>query len=590
MATQAGDIQINGKDYLLRYGGYDVFESFKSAPRLGGVSAPEFERADNWNYWGQSDWVGEGIDEWQPSDGLYLEGYGLDLTTAGQIKIAKRLAAAQADTANTGGYVAFADGTTRVWFMGKTNDKAYHSVDGTTWIEKDDALAAGVNPTSAVLYKGSWRVGGSNGSLYTLSGTTFTSTAGAVGTAVYLLGSYKGKLWAGYANKLYTWDGTTWSEQFATAIDGTPIIGALGNAYLYFVTQGPFSKIYLTDGGQLHQVGSIASDFMPQAVTYIENLMIWGNATDDSNVKGQVWRLDGSGLTPIFEFGTGSADGGFRSAIVDNGRAYWGANQITGLGVYDPAIDIFEDYQSGFYVGSSITSVAGVVHGIAQFAGVYYVGIQGSGIYKQTTPGTFEIVSSLFFNKSKNINKLWGFAEVNHSAFLTGQTLTFKTMKDGATEDAWTVDGETDDVGDTATRWTSPSSQNYKSPQIQYVLSGDANAAALTIYDVSLAFLEVSDNPKREWDLVIVLEGGPDSPIGYQEMRNGDRNTRSATDMVTELNNLWNTKTTFEDIDGTTYNVIFKAPRARMDDIIKDQSLGTVTDLVVFYRVRLVQL
>jgi hypothetical protein len=60
--------------------------------------------------------------------------------------------------------------------------------------------------------------------------------------------------------------------------------------------------------------------------------------------------------------------------------------------------------------------------------------------------------------------------------------------------------------------------------------------------------------------------------------------------MLTELNALWNTVTTFDDLDGTQYNVVFRAPKQRTDDINKDVASGAVTDLVVNYAVHLVQM
>jgi hypothetical protein len=586
--TTVGDILLNAKPYLVERKTYRVSESRTSYPRTTTGNQPEERHGDNWSYWVQSDWIGDSQDDWL-ADGPYSVGYGLDLSVAGQITVAKQLAQTKADTANTGGYVAFSDGTSKIWFCGKTDGKSYYSSDGTNWtlMAPGDATywAANRKPVSSTLYAGQWHVGLDNGQVWKLAAGaatwTLATTIGA--TNAYLLGSYKGKLYVGTSNALYTWDGASATQLFSGNIDGTPSIGAIGNSLLYMFTIGPESKLLMTDSNQLVQIATMPNDFLPKACVYIETLIVVGSLTDDTNTIGQVWRLEKSGLTPIYEFGDSTADYGIRSAYSFGSMIYWGANQKTGLGIYDPRLDIFQDAQMGFYVSSVITSLTNVVHGITQFANVVYCGIEAKGVYKQTTPGTFLLTSSMFDGNTKNINKLWGRAEIKHSALVAGQNVTLKTLKDGVTKDTW---GTNSTVGTVSYIVAGPA--NYKNPYLQYDISGDANGSALSILDISLAHIEVSDNPKREWDIVFTLEGGDGGQ--FQIMRDGSSNTRSAQTMLSELNALWNTKTTFDDLDGTQYNVIIKVPQASVNDVIKEVQGGAIVDALIFYRVHLTQL
>ena len=582
--STAGDILIGGQPYLLSPNGYLVRESPKSAPRIGGATGKDFIHADEWNYWGESDWIGMGQSDWI-ADGPFSDGYGLDLTTPGQITIAKQLASTQADAANTGGYVAFTDGTTRCWFIGKTNGTAYYSADLAAWTSAANTPAAGQLATSSGTLKGVQYVTTDGGKLYSLSGTAWANVAGEpLATPAYILGSYKGKLWIGYANALYYYDGTAWSTtQFAGFIDGTPIVGAVGNGVLYFITKGPQSRVFLTDTNQLHHVATLGSDFLPKAAVFLETLLLFGHGSDDTNTAGQVWRLETGGVAPIFTYKDFTNDFGIRSAVQDGSVILWGANRKTGIGVYDPSLDIFQDVQMGFYVSSTIDTLTGAVHGITQFQGLRVCGIEGQGIYKQTTPGTYQIRSSKFDGNTKNINKLWGFGELNHSALISGQTAVLKTSKDGTTLDTW---GTSSTAGDTTA--IIPGPVNYKSPFLQYDVSGTANGSALSIFDISLSNVEMSDNPKRQWELALDLQGGT---TDLQQMRDGTFNTRSAAQMMADLAALWNTKTTFQDIDGSLYTVLLKGPSARMSEILKDVSgAGALEDLVAFYRVTIIQL
>ena len=586
MAVVAHDIKLNGKGYRLTSpGGWKFSESPKSLPGAGRASSEEFSDADDWSRWGQSDWQGEGQDDWL-GDGPYLEGYGLDLDQTGAINVAKALT--QARSASSTGWVMFPVAQTCLVCIGKTTSTMEKKAAGGGWSSTSNIPASGVKPTSWGILKGVYYVGGDNGRIYsTTDGTTFTDkgTQGPT-TPSYILGAVKGKLYVGSANKLLTYDGTTWAEVFATLIDGTPVIGARGSGGLYFITQGPYSVIYWTDGNQLHQMAAFGSDFMPKDCAFKNRLHIVGSTNSETNTLGSWWALSQNQLDLLYDFGDGTKDYGIRSLLDDGNKLYWGANNMTGAGVFDETLDLYEDFQGGFYVGSTIDSITtGVVDGMAQFEGIVYVGIQGQGIYGQATPGTYRVRSSLFSGQSKNVNKAWGIAEVRHSSLVSGQTCVVKTLKDGVTLDTWGTSSTVGTVNKIIDAPTTP----YKSPVLQYELSGTANGSVMSINSIQFSFIEASDNPKRRWILTIQLEGSADDQMQYQD---GTDIGRSSVAMKAELDALWNTITSFEDIDGTTYSkVIVKFPAARADEIIKDaDSAGTLTEVVMPYQIHLTQL
>ena len=217
--SAAGHVRINNRDYLIRRGTYQVFESQRSQPRFGGATDKEFLQGNNWSYWGQSDFIGDGEDDWI-GDGPFQTGYGIDISAVdGQVKVAKALTLTRS-VASNGGFIAFTAGTTRMWFVDKTTGTGEHTTDGSSWASVANCLNSGVTPTSWVEYKGTYYVGGSNGKIYSnTGGATFTELNPAISaTPVYLLGVYKGLIWASWNNLLYTWDaaaaGTTWTLKF----------------------------------------------------------------------------------------------------------------------------------------------------------------------------------------------------------------------------------------------------------------------------------------------------------------------------------------------------------------------------------------
>jgi len=592
VATNKGHILLDGKPYLLRSNGYSVAESPASQPNT--ASDPSLQSGDHWARWEQSDWLGMGADDWL-GDGPFADGWGLNLSTPGQIDVADRLALSLTEASNTAGYITLVDGTTRLWFLGQTNATAYSTTNGTSWTTTADRPAAGEFTRSKGYLKGTMYLTTHTGKLYSLAGTTFTNIASNPQTTVaYILGAHRGKLWIGYANRLYYYDGAAWSaEQFTALVDGTPAMGAVGNTSLFFVTLGPNANAYQTDGNQLVHLGSFPSDFLPRACVFLETLYIFGDETDQTNKRGRVWRLEEGGFVPIFELGDATQDYGIRSAEIDQAKILFGANRYTGIGVFDPALDIVEQPVMGFYIGSTISTVAGTVNGLAQFNGELYCGIQGSGIYATTTPGLFRYLSSKFDNNRKNVNKLWGFGELRTSELLAGQSVTLNTTRDlGTNLDDWgsafnLVGADDALLPAPVTDVDGALPEGYRHPFMQMELTGDANGSALTIFDTSLAFVETPDNPKTIWTLVLAIEGSKEEP---QIMLDESENPRTAKQMIADLKKLWNKQVAFEDMDGKSYRVMVKRPKGTADDIFKDVESGEVEDFTIYYGLILVEM
>lgn len=609
MATSKGDILLNSQPYLLVTGGYSVAESFRArpAPASQPRSLSVFEHQNNWVYFGQSAFAGMGFDEFGER-GPFLSGYGLDLNALGEISVAKELVNDVADTLNTGGYVGFrigfTDGTpTKVIFGGRTNGTSFSKNTSTgVWTTTTNALGVGVSFRSHGFFNETTHVGASNGNLFiTSDGITYTSKgkgSTAPATSANILGVVKGRIYVGYSDKsIWAMDtGGVWTEFVAPGIltDQPAVTGAAGSNGLFIVTAGPQPRVYFTDGSGLVQLTVIGTDISPKAAVFLNQLYIFGCRSFASTPKGVVWALSNEGLEEIFSFGDGLSDQCIYSAQVEGDVILWGANNVlsrSGIGVFDPRLDVLEHDVLGFYVNSTITGNL-VVQGLAEAEGVRYCGIRGGGVYKQGTPGPYRVKSGLFGGDSRNIQKFWGQAEARHTALVLGQTVTVITSKNPT--DAGDTWGTNSTVGATSSIISAP--VDYRTPFLSYVLQGNANGSALTIYDIALAYIRMADTSqvKREWRLRIAVEGRTGA---LQVMRDKVDNTRTGMQMFTDLNALWNTRTTFEDIDGTTYTVVVKAPSSHpaagspgSGELDRRVTAGVVDNLSLVYELHLVQL
>lgn len=605
MATAKGDIQLNAKDYLLTAGGYHITESYRTRPNAATEprTLSTFEHQNNWRYFGQSGWAGMGHPKFL-GDGPFFDGYGLDLGASGECRIAKRLVIDKVDAANTDGYVGFRIGAAgvadRVIFGGRTNGTSFSkNADTGVWTDTVNALGAGVFFRSHGFFNSTTHIGASNGHVFTTNdGITYTDkgTPGPT-TDAMILGSVKGKMYVGYVNgSIFTFDPTGASANFVAAntfIDQHPFVGASGSNGLYIITAGPYPRVLFTDGTSLLQITSINTDFTPEAAVFLNRLYLFGRQSSGTTPKGAVWALGAEGLEELFTFGDGTIDQGIRSAQIEGQFVLWtatGAAQ-SGIGVFDQQLDISDTEALGFYVNST-TAAAGVIHGLAEAKGLRYCGMRGSGIFKQDTPGVFRLKAGLYGGDSRNIQKYWGQAEIRHTALVAGQSVTVKSTKNPTdAEDTW---GTGSTVG--ATLSTIPAPADYRTPFLSYILSGDAGGTAMTVYDAAFAYIRMADPSavKREWRVTIAVEGTTAQP---QYMRDGIANTRTGLTMLSELNGLWNTKTTFQDIDGATYTVLVKAPDAlpaagsrRSGELDRRVTGGLVDRLSLAYDLQLVEL
>ena len=592
--TVKGDIQINGKDYLIAPRGYSFTESLRTRPNptTEPRSLSTLEHQNNWAYMGQTEFYGMGFPN-KLGDGPFKDAYGIDISgTDAHLKVAKNLTLDQADAVNVDGYVGFRIGYPkgdpnyghdRVIFVGKTDGKSW-SKDCQTgiWTGTASALGAGVKAVSHGFFNRTTFVGASNGHIFqTDDGITYTDkgvVAGAPATNCYILGVLKGAMYFGYSDgSLYSMDtgGSFVNLVPAGSIGGTPVCGAAGANVLYILTEGPSPQVLFTDGTSLFQNTIIGTDFNPRAAVFLGKLFIFGDQSFGTTKKGAIWTLSANGLAEELSFGDNTEDQSILSAHIEGEQILWTAtgNAATGksgIGVWDPKLDRSPDIFLGFYVSNVTDYSAGKrVHGVTTGLGVRYAGVEGVGIYKEGSYSTFKLWMGLFGADQRNIRKLWGSAEVHHSTLAAGQTVTISTTKKPT--DAPTVWGSSSTAGKDSATLPTPGG-GYFTPFLSVIISGDAAGAALDIYDVALSYIKVPDTVKLEWRIGVAISGhdgfndnGEWVPAQRQVMRDGTDNTRTSIQMITELKAILNSVVTFQDLDGSEHTVIVKAPSGYPD-------------------------
>lgn len=634
MATKTGDILLNGKVYRLTSGGYDIQESIRSrpAPPQQPRSLSTFEHQDNYTYFGQSIFFGMGFPVWQ-GEGPFDTGYGLSINQDGTISAADAMVLGQADTANPDGWVGFRIGYTngtedRIIFVGKTDGKSHIRLKNSGW----QSVNNGITPSKAVSHGFFSRVtliGASDGKLYrTDLGTDWADKgkgATAPATNAFILGSFKGQLYVGYAdgsiwrmNSDLTWESAPFMPP--GAIDGpgfdmTPMLGASGTNVFYIITEGPSPRIYFTDGVNMFQANTITSDFYPRAAVFFGKLFLFGDQGFDVATKGACWTLGANGLSEDLSFGDGSVFEGIQTAKVEGEVILWSATgnadlNVSGIGVWNPRLERSPDVDLGFYVENTTAYSAGKqIHGLAALAGKRYMGVTGVGIYESSTPGTFKVRTGMFGADQKNMQKRWPVGEAHHSVLTSGQSVQMLTRKEhNGTDDSW---GTNSSAGTSITFLKSPadaaySDSGYRTPFLQATVVGNANGSPLTLYDMAFGYILATDHAhiKREWSIRIAIEGFDDPKLavpgkGRQYDREGVADVRTSMQMKADLDALWNTEVSFEDIDGQQYTVLVKGAASHpsagwpsrffpeLDRAVNDA--GDVVDISTPYRLTLVQ-
>lgn len=584
---------LDGKPYLLSMGvPYSRQESLRTRPAA--ASQPRnlstFEHQDNFVYFGQSKFLGEGYPLWE-GDGPFRDGYGLEPDPAGVMSVADQLELDLADAANPAGYVSFRIGygpggpNEIVVFIGKT-DKVAHVKDTVTntWSANTWPSA----PVSRTFFSRLTLVGAENGHVYRTDDGGVGGAdpidlglpdASVTGLSAYILGSLKGKMYVGYRDGSIwvmsadlTWDADPFLE--SGTLDMTPVCGASGTNVLYILTEGPSPRILYTDGENLYQANIISTDFNPYAAVFLGKLFMFGAQGFDTKAKGACWVLSADGLSEDLSFGDGtSLDQTIYTAQVEGEVILWSAtgdapHSRSGIGVWDPRLDQDVNRPLGFYVANTRVANNNPVIGLAASKGVRYAGVAGTGIFKTTTPGPFKVRLSSFGADSRNMQKRWLQAEVHHTALFTNQLVTVATAKD---PDVAPVTWGSSDV-DGADNAVIVGPAEYRNPFLSVTVSGDAAANPLKLFDVALAYMVVADHDKtkREWLIHIDVSGhdaivtsGDSRPAQRQNMRDGSLNTRTGIQIKNDLDDLWNKEICFQDVDGNEYNVIVKSPSNR---------------------------
>lgn len=606
MAISPYDVKLNGLKYLVidsQYQESPVPTTIMPFNTPGG--SPEFRDNDMpaWAWWGQTLWEGEGTEDWK-GDGPYYQGVGVNLVNSGAIGNAGKFTISLTDTVNTDGYLSFkANSGARLVYVGKTDGKVWYN-DGAGWSAGVYTTGAAQGTTSYSFYRDVIYVGHTNGVVRTSAdnGATWIASTFTAPNAnpVYVLGVYKNKLWLSWKGLLKSWDGTTLADigpgNTAVTLEGVPTTASVGTGMMFIVCQGNPSRIYIMQGDQLNEICQWPSDFLPDDSLFGDTLYISGGNLDITGGSyGEIWKVSSLGLElwytmPIVN-GTG-VDYRIRSMAMTDGLVLFSWNKGCGVGVYDPTLDVYEDPQLGFYLGSRTASArtgAGRVIGIDNYKGDLYVGVSGEGVFTETAYCDFQLVSALFGAQTKRVNKMWGEAELTFVPLKVGQSITLEYSRDGGL--SWALLGTVsyDAAAPTNSKGYFDFPANYLSPVLQYRVTGYGNNVELEVLDVSMSFIETSANPKRRWKFQVELYGDDQEKMLY---RDGNEFERTSKQMKDELDALWNKRFAFEDIFGKTYTVVMPHPNTQLDFVLRtseDSNPDTVTGVEARYTVNLIE-
>ena len=599
MAVAPYDVILNGKKYRIvdrTYTEAPIRDTIRPGSTPGGD--PTYRDNDNpeWAWWGQSDFEGSEVEDWEGNDGFF-RAYGINLDNTGQVAAASKFVQLIADTGNPDGYLPFTvQSGDRLVLVGKTTGQSWTTVDlsATT-----GPHTVGGTPTSWAFFRGTLMVGCTNGDIRT---STDGQTWSAYPTLVkpnsnpsYMLGSYLGKMYIAWGNDLYTWDGTTLSAKIIT-FEGTPIAAAVGAGVFFIVAQGNPSRIYIANNTTISEMAQWPSEFQPDDALFTDTLYVSGGGPDPSGgAFGHLYRYTSLGLELLYDFpaihGSG-VDYRIRSLGVQDNKIVFSHNKGAGYGVYDSTLDQWEYPVLGLWLSSRTNtnfSGAGRVIGLIYFKGTMVMGVTGTGggIFKESGYCDFQITSSLFGSTSKRVTKLWNQCELTYTPLASGQTVAVEySVNGGASWTTMTMVGGLS-VGQTKSYFNFPS--NTYSSVMQYRVTVLSNNLAIAVTDISFSFIEASLNPKRRWRFKIDLFGTDDDPMIF---RDGTPFDRSSIDMKLELDALWNQKFTFKDVFGISYTVMMPAPVVSISevDLVGDEANPeNVLGVDAEYTVNLVQ-
>ena len=600
MAIVPYDVLLNNKKYLLAAGylEYGLRETIRPGTSPGGDPTFRDNSEPEWAWWGQTKWMGEGVQDWK-GDGSYYQGYGVDFYNEGQVSPAKKFVQGLSDATNPDGYMLFTMNTgAQHVAIGKTTGRAWTSPDKITWTDRGLSGGTSKLANAYAFFRGSLVLSMGDGTLRTSNdfGVTwiaFPTLVPPSANPAYVLGSYRAKLFISWGNDIYSWDGTTLSPKIVT-LEGTPVTASVGSGVMYVCCQGNPARIYMLQGDQFNEMAQWPSEFQPDDSIFLDTLYVGGGGPDVSGGQfGEIWRLNNQGLELMYEFpimhGTGW-DYRIRSLGARDGLMLFSYNKGAGVGFYDPTLDTFADPVFGFGLGSRTPSVltgTARVIGILDNQGATVVGIAGNGLYYESGYSDYQIISSLFGSTSERVSKLWNICEVTFSPFDVSQSIAVEFSKDGGT--TWTaLTSQTTFINGLTKAYYAFPAGTYASV-LQYRLTVLCNSQVLNILNISFSFIEASLNPKRGWKFSLDLYGDADSPMTYND---GIAFERSSVAMKAELDALWNQRFPFQDIFGNTYTVMMIGPNIRVDDVKRtgDEADPTsVIGVVAQYSVSLVQ-
>lgn len=602
------DVKLNGKKYIVLDNSYNeapIRDTVRPFATPGGQAEYRDNSDPAWAWWGQSNWEGDGVEDWKGDKGFF-QGVGLDFSDTGKIQNARTFNQRVGESTNPAGYIIFTNlAISRQFALGRTTGLSRYSDDAGITYSATAALGGTGVPTSWAYFRGSLIIGMSDGLLRTTTdnGVTWSAYPTLVppsGASAFVLGSYRNKLYVMWGSVLKAWDGTTLSNPAGSTTDvileGTPSCAAAGAGVMFIMTQGNPSRMYMMQGDQLSEMAQWTNDFQPEDAVFTDTLYVVGGGPDQSGGQyGQRWRYTAQGLQLDYEFptihGTGQ-DYRIRSLGSRDGGLVFSYNKGFGIGEYDPTLDIYADPILGNNISSRTnTPAAGAaqVIGINTWKGVVTIGVAALGIYVESGYCDFQVTSSLFGSTSKRVNKMWGLCELTFGQLGPGQSITVEYSKDAGAN--WSLLGTAayDGADPTKTKAYMNFPASYLSPYLQYRITGYANNQPLQVLDIAFSFIEASANPKRSWRFVIEFYGDADEPMLYRDDTEFERTSKEMKD---ELDALWNKRFVFEDIFGKTYNVMMPGPHTHLSFVTRvadDSDPNLVTGVEAQYTVNLVE-
>lgn len=408
-------------------------------------------------------------------------------------------------------------------YVGASNGDVYRW-DGASWsLSLATGKAGGIR--SLAVYRGKLYAGnGGDGAVAELSGGTWTNPrftiSGAAGvrtmatfyrqTAQYLYLAATG----GTHGSVYWWDGATLSTKQYDFEEPRPEVSlVLGNRLYFFVADpaGRRGAVYSVDdsgGGGTYRAHVGLAEAYPTVGT------VWdGTAYLGTGLDGGIYSWDGTALRLARQLaGAGAPYGGeLRGMAVWNG-ALW-VSVADGAG----GIGLLRHDGAGGGWSRPVAGLAGTSpRGLAVYNGQLYPLTHKAGQAQiSRTDGTYrasgQLETGLFDARLPGVDKVPLAVTLVHAPLGTGQSIEVQYRLEDA--GPWASLGASATPGATSATFDVPGAVTCKQIAIRLLLAGPAGAGSSpAVYDWLLRYA-LAPEPKREWELSVVLEGTAELPL-----------------------------------------------------------------------------